>query len=215
MGNICLHKQEIQKTEIIKINGYPHLNCPNKQILEPGIQNLSQNLDTFEEDFFKSEFILDFQEDGQRNQSTRKVKLGSTFEEINRLNLIQCPSLCQIDEKYDFPYDNQFKLTNNLQKYNKNTILQGKRQNKYKKRNKKVSVQKIEQPKSILKTHIPQRSSLSSCQDDKSQRTVTFSLASSKSKNSRSLSPIIMALSLNRQPIQSISLPKLQQFPYL
>ena len=45
-------------------------------------------MDTFDEDFFKSEFILDFQPDANRNQSTRKVQLGSTLEEINKLNLI-------------------------------------------------------------------------------------------------------------------------------
>ncbi|CAD8059240.1 unnamed protein product [Paramecium sonneborni] len=215
MGNNCLHKQENQKAQIIKINGYPRLNYPNKLLLEPSIQNLSQNLDTFEEDFFKSEFILDFQPDINRNQSTRKVKLGSTLEEINRLNLIQCPSLCHIDEKHDFNYDNKLKLIPNLHKNDKNVILQGKKQKKSKNRNKKVTLLKFEQPKSILKTHTKQRSSYSSCCDDKSQHTVTFSLASSKSRNSRSLSPMIIALSMNKQTIESISLSQLQQFPYL
>ncbi|CAD8144236.1 unnamed protein product [Paramecium pentaurelia] len=216
MGNICINKQENQRAKIIKINGYPRLNCPNKMILVPSIQNLSQNLDTFEEDFYKSEFILDFQLDNQRNQSTRKVHLGSTIEEINRLNLIQCPSLCHIDENNDIHQNNPSKLIPNHQKNYNNVILRGQKQNQLKKRNKKVSLQKLEQPKSILKSHTKQNhTSYSSFYDNKSSHTVTFSLASCKSRNSRSLSPLINALQMNKQPEESKSMSYLLQFPYL
>ncbi|CAD8144355.1 unnamed protein product [Paramecium octaurelia] len=216
MGNICIHKQENQRAKIIKIIGYPRLNCPNKLILVPSIQNLTQNLDTFEEDFYKSEFVLDFQPDINRNQSTRKVKLGSTIEEINRLNLIQCPSLCHIDDNYEIHQNHQQKQMSKYHQNNNNDILRGQKHNQLKKRNKKVSLQKLEQPKSILKSHTKQQNpSYSSFFENKSPHTVTFSLASSNSRNSRSLSPMINALRVNRQPEESRSMSQLLQFPYL
>ncbi|CAD8131039.1 unnamed protein product [Paramecium sonneborni] len=78
LGNICINKQQNQSAKIIKINGYSRLNCPNKQILVPSIQNLSQNLDTFEEDFYKSQFIINFQSNNQKNQSTMKKFINQT-----------------------------------------------------------------------------------------------------------------------------------------
>ncbi|CAK58574.1 unnamed protein product (macronuclear) [Paramecium tetraurelia] len=216
MGNICIHKQEDQRAKIIKIIGYPRLSCPNKLILVPSIQNLTQNLDTFEEDFYKSEFILDFQPDIDRNQSTRKVKLGSTIEEINRLNLIQCPSLCHIDDNYEIHQNHQQQQMSKHHQNNNDVILRGQKHNQLKKRNKKVSLQKFEQPKSILKSHAKlQIPSYNSFYKNKSSRTVTFSFASSKSRNSRSLSPMINALRVEKQPDVSRSMSQLLQFPYL
>lgn len=71
-------------------------------------------MDTFEEDFFKSEFIFDFLPENERIYSPRKGKKESTIEEIYRLNFIECPSY--LDEKLDFEQDDELKLIRNLQK---------------------------------------------------------------------------------------------------
>ncbi|CAD8047818.1 unnamed protein product [Paramecium primaurelia] len=214
MGNTCLHRFDNQKQKVIKINGYPKLNCPNKLILEPSIQNITQNLDTFEEDFFKSEFQFDIQSDNQKNYSPSRVKLGSSIEQINKSEQIECPS--HFNEIYDFQQDNQLKQFMNPNNNNKNVFIQGQKTNHQKKIKQKVSLQKIEKPKSILKTHKKQHnSSFNSFQCTKCQHTVTFSLATCNSRNSRSLSPLLNSLQVDFQPVNSRSMTYLQQFPYL
>ncbi|CAD8137045.1 unnamed protein product [Paramecium octaurelia] len=214
MGNACFHRLDNQRQKIIKINGYPKLHCPSKLILEPCIQNITQNLDTFEEDFFKCEFKLDISPDNQRNQSARKVKLGSTIEDVKKLNIIECPSY--FDEKSDFELENSFDFVMNQNSNDKIATFHGQKRNHQKKKKQKVSLQKIEKPKSILKTHTQQHnSSFCSSQYVKSLKSVTFSIDTYNSRNLRSLSPLLNSFQGRLPQEMSRSMTYLQQFPYL
>ncbi|CAK88301.1 unnamed protein product (macronuclear) [Paramecium tetraurelia] len=214
MGNACLHRLDNKRSKIIKINGYPKLHCPNKLILEPCIQNITQNLDTFEEDFFKSEFNLDNSPDNQRNQTIRKVKLESTIEDIKKLNSIECPSY--FDEKSDFQLENSFDFVLYLNSKDRSATVHGQKRNHKKKNKQKVSLQKIQRPKSILKTTNQQHnSSFCSSQYVKSQKSVTFSLDTYNSRNLRSLSPMLHSIQGRLPQEMSRSMTYLQQFPYL
>ncbi|CAD8053150.1 unnamed protein product [Paramecium sonneborni] len=216
MGNNCLQSNQTinQKEKVIHIRCYPNLLGPNKQILHQSIKNLSQNLDTFEEDFYKNEFFFDFANDNNKNNQFDKNKQDLTILNEIQGNIIECPSFENSDES-----QSQYKtnLNSNQEDVLNFAFIKEKKKKKEIRsfKNSKKPVQEKLQLKSILKQNKSNRSSLCSYSDRNDKQSVSFNiLPSNNNKNARSFSPIIYPTNILKSKIKTQSMIFMQQFPY-
>ncbi|CAD8043046.1 unnamed protein product [Paramecium primaurelia] len=221
MGNNCMIQNQTinQNEKVIRIDSYSNLQRPSKQILHPQIQNLSQNLDTFEEDFFKNEFLFDVTNDNITHSYDSKIKLEKTdIDDIQQNITKQCPSLNFVGEQQI-----QYKINlNTIQEdplnqafIKKKTKKDGNSSKKSQKQQNKPVQKKLE-PKGILKQN-KQNSSLSSFSDRSNKHSVSFNLllGQKDNKNTRSMSPIIQTKNKIKPNCHTKSMIFMQQFPYV
>ncbi|CAK75235.1 unnamed protein product (macronuclear) [Paramecium tetraurelia] len=220
MGNNCLQQNQTinQKEKVIRINVYPDLKYPSKQILHQSIQNIQQNLDTFEEDFFKSEFIFDFTNDNITNHCSSKQQLERIQDEEQ--NDMQCPSLNFFgDAQIQFQY--QINLNTSQEDPLNQAFMQEKKQERRSQQKKKKQFKKLVQKKvelkGILKQRTPSPSSFSNLSNRSGKHSVTFKLSqiNINNKNTRSLSPIIQSHNSKQKNVHHKSMIFMKQFPYL
>ncbi|CAD8133219.1 unnamed protein product [Paramecium octaurelia] len=218
MGNNCLQQNQTinQKEKVIRINVFPDLKYPSKQILHQSIQNIQQNLDTFEEDFFKSEFIFDITNDNITNHCSSRRQLERIQDDEQ--NNMQCPSLNFLGEA-QIQY--QINLNTTGEDPLNQAFIQEKKQERRSQQKKKKQLKKLAQKnvelKGILKQRKPSPSSFSNLSDRSGRNSVKFNLSqiNINNKNTRSLSPIIQSHNSKKKNVHTKSMIFMQQFPYL
>ncbi|CAK85208.1 unnamed protein product (macronuclear) [Paramecium tetraurelia] len=223
MGNICLSQNQTvsQKGKLLRICGYTNLKQPNKQILHPQIQNLAQNLDTFEEDFFKNEFLFDITDENITNNCSSKIKL-------ERVDLVDIqPNIMQERPSLNFLGEQQIQYKINLNRiqdeplncaFIKEKSKKDERSFKKSQKSHNKPVQKKNQPRSILKQKKQNHPSWSNFSDKSRQHSVSFNLLPSKVNDIRPRSMTPLILTCNSGQVQNIPTKCtifMQQFPYL
>ncbi|CAD8139599.1 unnamed protein product [Paramecium pentaurelia] len=216
MGNNCQQSNKTVnlKEQVISIIIYHKLKLPNKQILLQPIQNLSQNLDTFEEDFYQNEFLLDFINDDVTNHCSHKKQIES-LDNIEQI-IMQCPTQSCVCES-QIEYQINLNLSDD-DPLNKAFIrLKKKKEKRPQHRNKKQLKKPVQiklELKSILKNNKPNHSSLSNISNKSAKLLVKFNLSPYKinQKNTKSLSPILLT---DKSKIKNVQIRSMQHFPYL
>ncbi|CAD8061098.1 unnamed protein product [Paramecium sonneborni] len=217
MGNICQQSNQIinQKEKVIRLTCNPNKQGPNKQILHRSIKNLSQNLDTFEEDFYKNEFFFDFSNDNKAKSCLNNNDQNMIImNEVEEKNIIQFPS-------FEYLSVSQIQYKTNVVPIKEDPLNFAFIKEKKKKdvkflKNFKKPVPEKNHLKSILKQKKSNCSSFSSFSDRYSKYSVSFNiLPSNNSKSARSLSPIIYTTNNIKSEIKPQSMIFMQQFPYI
>ncbi|CAD8139300.1 unnamed protein product [Paramecium octaurelia] len=223
MGNICLPQNQTvnQKGKLLRICGYANLKQPNKLILHPQIQNLSQNLDTFEEDFFKNEFLFDITNENITNNCSSKIKIERVDLVDIQTNIIpQCPSLNLIGEQQI-----QYKINlNRIQDeplnyaFIKEKSKKDERSQKKSQKSHNKPVQKKTQPRSILKSKKQNHQLWNNFSERCRKHSVSFNLLPNQVYDIRPRSMTPLILTCNSREAQNIPTKCtifMQQFPYL